>query len=290
MKKIIKIKVLAGIIFLLFSISASSQILNEETFKLGRTLSLIESYYVDSVDLGELTEKAIIEILKNLDPHSTYISAKDVKEMNEPLNGNFEGIGIQFNILNDTIFVIEPIGGGPSEKVGLKSGDRILTIDKEKVAGINITTAGVRSRLMGPKGTKVDITVLRRGLNDLLDFTIIRDKIPIYSLDAAYMLNKETGYIKLNKFAATTDKEFSDAVASLQKKNMQNLVLDLRGNGGGYMLAATAIADKFFRDKRLIVYLEGRKTPRQDYNSQGNGIFIVCTCCGSHRRRVCISE
>ena len=141
---------------------SSSQMLNEETFKIGRTLGLIDSYYVDSVDLGSLTEKAIIEILKNLDPHSTYISAKDVKEMNEPLNGNFEGIGIQFNLLHDTIIVIEPIAGGPSEKVGLKAGDRILTIDKEKVAGISISTAGVRSRLMGAKGTKVDITVLQK--------------------------------------------------------------------------------------------------------------------------------
>ncbi len=273
MKKFNKISSLAGIIFLLFSISASSQILNEETFKIGRTLGLIDSYYVDSVDLASLTEKAIIEILKNLDPHSTYISAKDVKEMNEPLNGNFEGIGIQFNVLYDTIFVIEPIAGGPSEKVGLKAGDRILTIDKEKVAGINITTSGVRQRLMGQKGTKVDISVLRRGSNDLLDFTIIRDKIPIYSLDASYMLDKETGYVKLNKFAATTDQEFSDAIASLKKKNMKNLVLDLRGNGGGYMLAATSVADKFFRDQKLLVYLLGRKTPRQDHNSSGNGIL-----------------
>jgi carboxyl-terminal processing protease len=273
MKKIIKINVIAGIILLLFTFSASSQILNEETFKIGRTLGLIDSYYVDSVDLGALTEKAIIEILKNLDPHSTYISAKDVKEMNEPLNGNFEGIGIQFNLLHDTIIVIEPIAGGPSEKVGLKAGDKILTIDKEKVTGIHITTAGVRSRLMGAKGTEVYISVLRKSIAEPLDFTIIRDKIPIYSLDAAYMLNKETGYIKLNKFAATTDKEFTDAITSLKKSKMQNLVLDLRGNGGGYMLAATALADKFFKDKRLLVYLTGRKTPRQDHNSNGNGVL-----------------
>lgn len=253
--------------------SASSQEINEETFKIGRTLGLIDSYYVDSVNLGSLTEKAIIEVLKNLDPHSTYISAKDVKEMNEPLNGNFEGIGIQFNLLHDTIIIIEPIAGGPSEKVGLKAGDRILTIDKEKVAGIAMSTSGVRSRLMGAKGTKVDITVLRKGQKDLLDFTIVRDKIPIYSLDASYMLNKETGYIKLNKFAATTEKEFSDAVARLKSTNMQNLVLDLRGNGGGYMLAATSLADKFFADKKLLVYLTGRKTPRQDHISNGNGLL-----------------
>lgn len=269
----IKIKVVVFIVSALFltAISTSAQILNEETFKIGRALGLIESFYVDSAQIDKLAEKAIIEVLKNLDPHSTYISAKDVKDMNEPLNGNFEGIGIQFNILRDSIIVIEPIAGGPSEKVGLKAGDRILTIDKEKVTGIGISTAGVRAKLMGAKGTKVSITVYRKGDKDLLDFTIIRDKIPINSLDAAYMLNKETGYIKLNKFAATTEKEFTDAVNNLRKSSMQNLVLDLRGNGGGYMMAATAIAEKFFSDQKLLVYLTGRKTPRQDYKSKGAG-------------------
>jgi len=257
--------------FLLVTLSVSSQVLNEGTFKIGRTFGLIDQFYVDSVNMNMLTEKAIIEILKNLDPHSTYISAKDVKEMNEPLNGNFEGIGVQFNLLRDSIIIIEPITGGPSEKIGIKAGDRILTINQEKVTGIGITTTGVRTRLMGAKGTRVNISVFRRGEKDILEFTIIRDKIPIYSLDASYMLDKETGYIKLNKFAATTEKEFSDAVAVLKKSNMQNLVLDLRGNGGGYMQAATALADKFFSDQKLLVYLSGRKTPRQDYKSSGNG-------------------
>jgi carboxyl-terminal processing protease len=273
MKKLFTINLLSGIILFLFTISSFSQEVNDQTFKFGRTLSLIDAYYVDTVNLPSLTEKAIVEILRNLDPHSTYISEKDVKEMNEPLNGNFEGIGIQFNLLHDTIIVIEPISGGPSERVGLKPGDRIITINKENVAGKGINTAGVRSRLMGPKGTVVDITVLRKGINDSLDFTIVRDKIPIYSVDASYMLNKSTGYIKLNKFAATTEKEFTDAVTMLRKSSMQSLILDLRGNGGGYMLAATALADKFFNDRKLIVYLSGRKTPRQDYNSTGSGLL-----------------
>ena len=271
MKRKIMHRAIFGITLFLLTFSASSQVLNEGTFKIGRTFGLIDAFYVDSADMDMLTEKAIIEILKNLDPHSTYISAKDVKEMNEPLNGNFEGIGIQFNLLRDSIIIVEPLAGGPSEKVGLRAGDRILTINKEKVTGIRITTAGVRSRLMGAKGTKVNITVFRKGEKDILDFTIIRDKIPINSLDASYMLDKETGYIKLNKFAATTEKEFSDAVAVLKKSNMKNLVLDLRGNGGGYMLAATALADKFFSDQKLLVYLSGRKTPRQDYKSSGTG-------------------
>jgi carboxyl-terminal processing protease len=269
-----KIVAYTGIFVLILSVTTShgfSQDLTEGTFKIGRTFSLIEAAYVDTVDFNMLTEKAIIEILKNLDPHSTYISAKDVRDMNEPLNGNFEGIGIQFNILRDSIIVIEPIAGGPSQKVGLKAGDRIITIDREKVYGIGISTSGVRSRLMGPKGTKVDVSVSRRGVRDILEFTIIRDKIPISSLDASYMLDKETGYIKLSRFAATTENEFMKAVDSLKRNKMSNLVLDLRGNGGGYMMAATAIANQFFKDQRLLVFLSGRKQPRQDHKSRGNG-------------------
>ena len=271
MKRKLFAKTVFTLALCLVTLTVSSQSVDESTFKIARTFGLIDAFYVDTVNFNMLTEKAIIEILKNLDPHSTYISAKDVKEMNEPLNGNFDGIGIQFNLLRDTIIVIEPIAGGPSEKVGIHAGDRIVTIDNEKVAGIGISTAGVRNRLMGKKGTKVNITVFRKGEKNLLEFTIIRDKIPINSLDAAYMLDKETGYVKLNKFAATTDKEFTDAVDSLRKNNMKNIIIDLRGNGGGYMLAATSLADKFFADKKLLVYLSGRKTPRQDYKSSGNG-------------------
>jgi carboxyl-terminal processing protease len=271
MKRKMFSRIFLVILISLFPLYASSQVLNEDTFKFGRTLSLIDAFYVDTANLDRLTEKAITEVLRQLDPHSTFISAKDVKEMNEPLNGNFDGIGVQFNLLRDSIIVVEPVGGGPSEKVGVRAGDRIITIDNEKVTGMKITTSGVRKRLMGPKGTKVDISIFRRGEANLLDFSIIRDKIPIYSLDAAYMLDKETGYIKLNKFAATTVKEFTDAVASLKKSDMKNLILDLRGNGGGFMLAATELADKFFSDKKLLVYLEGRKTPRQDFTSTGNG-------------------
>jgi carboxyl-terminal processing protease len=263
--------VILGIIIIFSNVSGISQDLNENTYKIGRTLSLINSWYVDSTDIDKLTEKTIIEMLRNLDPHSVYISAKDVKEMNEPLSGNFEGIGIQFNLLRDTIIVIEPISGGPSEKVGLLPGDRIITINGEKVTGIGISTNGVRSRLMGMKGTKVNLNIFRKGEKEILDFTIVRDKIPINSLDAAYMLDNETGYIKLNKFAATTIKEFMNAADSLQKSNMKNLVLDLRSNGGGYMVAATDVADKFFSDRKLLVYLSGRKTPRQDYTSTGSG-------------------
>jgi carboxyl-terminal processing protease len=266
-----------GITFAFFILIVSgqtlfSQVLNENTYKIGRTLGLIDAWYVDSTDINKLTEQTIVDLLRSLDPHSVYISAKDVKEMNEPLNGNFEGIGIQFNLLQDTIIVIEPISGGPSERVGLLPGDRIIVINGEKVAGIGISTNGVRSRLMGMKGTKVNIGVFRKGEKSILDFTIIRDKIPINSLDAAYMLDRETGYVKLNKFAATTVDEFNNAVDSLKKFNgMKNLVIDLRSNGGGYMTAATDLANELYSDKRLLVYLSGRKTPRQDYFSKGNG-------------------
>ena len=249
----------------------SAQQVGEDLIKLGRTLNLIDAFYVDSVRIPDLTEKMIINVLRELDPHSVYISAKDVREMNEPLNGNFEGIGVQFNLLRDSIIIIEPIPGGPSEKVGIRAGDRIIVIDGEKVTGIGISTTGVRKRLMGLKGTKVDVTVYRPREKEKLDFTIIRDKIPINSVDAAYMLDSETGYVKLNKFAATTEQEFNEALAVLVKENMKNLIIDLRSNGGGYMLAATSLADRFFADKKLIVYVEGRKTPRQDYTSSGKG-------------------
>jgi carboxyl-terminal processing protease len=270
--KIRKIVTIIGLVAIsLLSQKVAAQELSENTYKVGRALVLIDAFYVDTTDVNKLTEKAIAELLKSLDPHSVYISAEDVREMNEPLNGNFEGIGIQFNLLNDTIIVIDPITGGPSEKVGLHSGDRIVSINGEKVSGIGISTSGVRSRLLGMKGTKVNLGVYRRGERDILDFTVIRDKIPINSLDASYMINNETGYVKLNKFAATTNKEFSEAITQLRKNNMKNLIIDLRSNGGGYMVAATDLADKFFPDKKLLVYLSGRKTPRQDFTSTGAG-------------------
>ena len=269
--KIKNLSVSVLLIFSLFSSSLNGQQLNENFFKFSRTLSLIDAFYVDSANLNQLTEKAIVEVLRSLDPHSSYIAAKDVKEMNEPLNGNFEGIGISFNVLHDTIIIIEPIPGGPSEKVGLRAGDRIVNINDEKVAGINITTTGVRSRLMGPKGTKVGINVFRKGEKELLSFTITRDKIPINSLDAAYLINNETAYFKFNKFAATTEKEFFDGLVSLKSNSIRNVIIDVRGNPGGYMLAAVAVANQFFEGQKLVVYMEGRKTQRQEFKSDGKG-------------------
>lgn len=249
----------------------NGQGLTQETFKLGKTLALLDAVYVDSVNISSIAEQMIITTLRNLDPHSVYIPAKDVQEEREPLQGNFEGVGIQFNVLNDTIIVISPTPGGPSEKVGIQAGDRIITIAGEKVSGIGITTTGVQKRLRGPKGTTVVVTVFRSGVGDLLEFTITRDKIPVNSLDAAYIISEGVGYIKLSRFSEHTAMEFDEAVRRLRLQNMEHLVIDLRGNSGGYMIPAVQIADKILGAEELIVYIEGRRTSRQEYRSTPSG-------------------
>ncbi len=242
--------------------------------KFGRLLRLIDSYYVDSANVDKLTENAIIHLLGEMDPHSVYISEEDVKKMNEPLQGNFEGIGITFNIFKDTLLVTTTIPGGPSEKVGLRAGDRIIEVDGENIAGVGLKNTDVMDLLRGDKGTKVNIKVVRRSEGEPLDFKIVRDKIPIYSLDASYMLDDETGYIKLNKFSSTTTDEFTDAITQLrQDKNLQNLVLDLRGNGGGYLKAAIEISDQFLKDDELIVYTDGLNEPTREYEATSSGVF-----------------
>jgi len=248
-----------------------AQGITQETFKLGKTLALLDAIYVDSVNIPSITEQMIVSTLRNLDPHSVYIPAKDVQEENEPLQGNFEGVGIQFNLLNDTIIIISPTPGGPSERVGLQAGDRIITIAGEKVTGVGMSTAGVQKRLRGPKGTTVIITVFRKGEKELLEFTITRDKIPVNSLDASYMVSDDVGYIKLSRFSEQTAQEFDQAVAKLRKEKMANLIIDLRGNSGGYMVPAVQIADQMLSGEELIVYLQGRHTSRQEYKSEPSG-------------------
>ncbi len=246
---------------------------NLNIFKMVRFLQYVSSDYVDPVDSDELVEDAIIKVLRNLDPHSVYISEEDVRAMNEPLEGNFEGIGVEFNILNDTLMVVNPIPGGPSERVGIIAGDRIIYVDGENVAGIGLKNSDVFDMLRGDKGTKVTVKVMRKGSPDLLEFTITRDKIPIHSLDAAYMINSQTGYIKLNRFSQTTVEEFLEALKILKKDNMQDLILDLRGNGGGYLNAAVELADQFLNKNKIIVYTEGRNSPRTDFNASDKGEF-----------------
>lgn len=254
-------------------LSANAQSVQENSQKFGRLLRLVESYYVDSTNISDLTEKAIISMLQELDPHSVYISKDEVERMNEPLQANFEGIGITFNILKDTLLVLSTVPGGPSEKVGLIAGDRILTIDGKNVAGTGLKNDDVMKMLRGEKGTKVDLQIQRRSSKQLLDFTIIRDKIPIYSLDASYMIDKETGYIKLNRFSATTVDEFKTAMEGLKQNNIQNLILDLRGNGGGFLKAAIDLADEFLPGNSLVVYTEGVNNPKRDYKATSQGSF-----------------
>jgi len=224
----------------------------------------INEIYVDSVDRKELIEGAMVSMLENLDPHSVYIPADELADMNEPLQGNFDGVGIQFNILKDTILVVSPISGGPSEKVGIIAGDRIVSVDGENVAGIGVKNSDVQRLLKGPRGTEVNVGIVRRGSKKILDFLITRDKIPLYSVDASYMADPQTGYIKINRFAATTIQEFRDALAELKGQGMQNLILDLQGNGGGYLRSAIDIADEFLSDDQLIVFTEGRAFPKDE--------------------------
>jgi carboxyl-terminal processing protease len=257
-------------LILLFQ-SSNAQVFNEQIYKFSKALGSISGFYVDSVDQDRLVEHAIIEMLKELDPHSVYINKDDVKAMNEPLQGNFEGIGVQFNLLNDTIYIISPISGGPSEKVGIRAGDRIIRINTEDVIGI--TNMQVREKLMGEKGTVVTVTIKRRNEPSLLDFTITRDKIPIYSLDAAYMADDETGYIRLNRFSFTTVKEFEQALEKLKKQKMKNLILDLRDNGGGYLQESITLSDHFLDQNKMIVYTEGLNISKMDYTASRGGGF-----------------
>jgi len=255
-----------------FNVFAQEEVQNNQ-YKFGRLLRLVNSYYVDTANIDKLTEKAIIHLLGELDPHSVYISKEEVAKMNEPLKGNFEGIGISFNIFKDTLLVLTTIPGGPSEKVGLRAGDRIVEVDGKNIAGIGLKNTDVQSMLKGKKGTKVEIGVLRRNVSELLDFTIARDKIPIFSLDASYMLDDETGYIKLNRFAATTTEEFVKAMSMLKQNDAKNLVLDLRGNGGGYLKTAIEISDQFLQDDKLVVYTNGTNEPRREYKASAKGSF-----------------
>jgi carboxyl-terminal processing protease len=241
--------------------------------KYSTAMQIIKYAYVDSVNESKLVEKAIIETLQELDPHSMYISKKDVERANEGLVGNFEGIGVQFEILKDTITVVHPIPGGPSEKLGIMPGDKIIRIENEDVTGKKVTNQFVLDHLRGKKGTKVTVSIFRKGRKDLIDYTITRDKIPINSLDAAYMITPETGYINLNRFSGTSTQEFEDAVQTLKGQGMKNLILDLRNNAGGYLNTAIELSDEFLPANKLIVYTEGLRSPREDFTSTSKGLF-----------------
>lgn len=241
--------------------------------KLMEVMDKISRFYVDSVDEEKIVENTIIQMLHDLDPHSSYISKEDINEISEQLSGEFEGIGVSFNILQDTIFIISTIEGGPSEGVGIRAGDRIIKVEDEIVAGIGISTAGVQKRLKGKKGTRVAVTIFRKNTGDELDFNIVRDKIPMYSLDASYMVSKNTGYIKLSRFSQTTVKEFEKALKELRKEGLEHLILDLTGNGGGYLRSAVELADHFLSSGKEIVITEGEKYPRKEHRSKRGGLL-----------------
>ncbi len=244
------------------------------TDKVNTILNYIQEEYVDSVNRNQLEETAILSILDQLDPHSVYIPAKDLQAVNEPLEGNFDGIGVSFNMPNDTVVIISTVPGGPSDKVGILAGDRIVRINDSLVAGVRIPQESIVGMLKGQRGTKVKVGINRKGVPEELYFEITRDKIPLYSVDVSYMVNEEIGYIKISKFARTTFDEFIAATEKLKEQGMKKMIIDLRGNSGGYMDAATNIADQFLDEGKMIVYTEGRARPRAEIRATAGGLCL----------------
>lgn len=275
----IKKKALFSAVFLLSLLSAHAQFrINHGDDSPMRKLQYAEiaitNLYVDSVDEKKLVEDAIRGMLSKLDPHSSYSTPKEVKELNEPLSGNFEGIGVQFNMIDDTLLVIQPVTNGPSERIGIIAGDRIVSVNDSAIAGVKMPKEEIMKRLRGPKGTKVHLGVVRQGIKDRLEFTVVRDKIPVKSVDATYMIRPGIGYIRIGNFGATTYDEFMQSLNILLKQGMKDLILDLQENGGGYLKAAVDIANEFLNRGDLIVYTEGLKVPRTEYNADGGGDFL----------------
>jgi carboxyl-terminal processing protease len=260
-------------IWLLSVISPVAGQFNDEGFKFMKVFNLIDSRYVDTVNMNKLTDETIRDMLHKLDPHSVYITKDEAEAMNEPLVGNFEGIGVSFNIFKDTIMIVSPIPGGPSEKLGIRAGDRIVKIADENVAGTGITTKQVFAKLRGKKGTIVKVDIKRHGINDLISFMITRDKIPIFSIDAAYKVDINTGYIRLSRFSATTTSEINETLKKFKKEGISNIILDLSGNGGGYLDAAVSLADEFLETNRQIVFTLGAHSLKKEYFSTSNGLF-----------------
>lgn len=264
--------------YLLFSvtltaITALQAQWTQESLKLAQVMDKVSRFYVDSIDDSEVVEQTIVHMLHELDPHSSYLSKDELEQLNEQLEGEFEGIGVSFNILEDTIYIIRAIAGGPSERVGIRAGDRIVRVNGESVAGTGITTRDVQRLLKGPKGTTVDVSVHRRRVENLLEFTISRDKIPIFSLDASYMVNERIGYVKLSRFSHSSIEEFERAVKSLKQEGMEDMILDLSGNGGGWLPVAVELADHLLSGNKEIVRTEGTKVPDRTYRSRKSGLF-----------------
>lgn len=235
----------------------------------------IYNFYVDSVNQNKLVEDGIRGMIEKLDPHSSYSTAQETKAMNEPLQGSFEGIGVQFNVVQDTLLVIQPVSNGPSERVGILAGDRIVTVNDSAIAGVKMSKEEIMRRLRGPKGSKVRLGIVRRGIKGVLTFVVVRDKIPVKTLDAYYMIRPTIGYIRIGSFGLTTYKEFMEAVAVLKQQGMNDLILDLEENGGGYLNAAVDIANEFLKRNDLIVYTLGRSVPKQEFRADGKGRLLA---------------
>ena len=235
----------------------------------------IYNLYVDSVNQNKLVEDGIRGMIEKLDPHSSYSTAQETKAMNEPLQGSFEGIGVQFNVVQDTLLVIQPVSNGPSERVGILAGDRIVTVNDSAIAGVKMSKEEIMRRLRGPKGSKVRLGIVRRGIKGVLTFVVVRDKIPVKTLDAYYMICPTIGYIRIGSFGLTTYKEFMEAVAILKQQGMNDLILDLEENGGGYLNAAVDIANEFLKRIDLIVYTLGRSVPKQEFRADGKGRLLA---------------
>ena len=261
------------LIFTLLVSNVNAQISTSQAFKFNRVMDLISMFYVDTIAEQQLIEKAIVSVLKDLDPHSIYIKKKDVQEMNESLIGSFEGIGITYNILNDTAYIISTYPKGPADDIGIKAGDRIIFIADQKVVGKNLNSKLIKEKLSGKKGSKISVKIKRKRIKNLLNFKITRGKIPLKSIDAAYIINSDIAYIRLNKFAGTTMDEFEKATKKLKKEGAKNIILDLRDNGGGYLRTAIKLADEFLDSKKLIVYTKGVSSPKNEYFSDSKGNF-----------------
>jgi len=256
-------KIVPFLLFILFTPVLFAQGFSSlQQRKLVNALTAISNLYVDSINDKKLVENTLEAVLKELDPHSSYISKEEVERVNEPLEGSFEGVGIQFQMLDDSLLVVQTVAGCPAEKVGVLPGDRIIYINNELIAGVKMPTSGVFKRLRGPKGTEVIVKIKRGNKKELIEFRIIRDKIPLYSVDATYMIGSDIGYIKINNFGSSTVQEFEKALATLQGKGMKHLILSLQGNGGGYLNAAIGMANQFLSQNKLIVYTQGLNQPK----------------------------
>ena len=262
-------KLLIFIAVLSLTVASKAQEMPEYIIKLMYTSNIISRFYVDDTDNNKITETGIKAMLKELDPHSTYTDAKETKALMEQMQGSFSGIGIQFNIVSDTLYVIQTTKNGPSERAGILAGDRIVTVNDTIIAGVKMERGDIMSRLRGAKGSEVKIGVRRRGIERLLEFNLVRDDISTKTVDAAYMIDKKNGYIRITSFGAKTHEEFASKLDSLNALGMKNLIIDLEGNGGGYLNAAVDIVSELIEENKLVVYTEGRSNPRYEYMSKG---------------------